>query len=80
MPTLVFAFARSGTGNTIAIVLSGTLEVAFRSSRHVSITRARLLPLVRFSEQDFLNGWEVIVFPARLTMGGIKSVRGIWHR
>lgn len=85
LPTLVFAFARSGTGNAIAIVLSGTFEVAFRSSHHVSITWARLLPFLRFSdiEQQFLDGWEVIAFLATATTvdtSGIESVRGIWKR
>ena len=56
--TLVFAFAWSGAGSAVAINLSGMFEVAFRSSRHVFISRASSLPLLRFSdiEQQFLDG------------------------
>ena len=84
VPTLVFAFARSRAGSAIAITLSGMFGVAFRSSRHVSITRACSLPLLRISdvEQQFLNGWEITVFldtAATVATSDIKSVRGIWE-
>ena len=81
VPTPVFAFARSGAGSTVAITLSGMSGVVFRSSRHVFITRICSLPLLRLSdiEQQFLNGWEIIVFLTATTVAisGIKSVRGI---
>jgi hypothetical protein len=75
----MFTFARAGAGSAVAITLSGMFEIAFRSSRYVSITRACLLPLLRFSctEQQFLDGWEISVFLATTaTVGtsGIKSV------
>ena len=68
--------------SVVAITLSGISGDAFRSSRHMFITRAYPLPFWCFSdiEQQFLHGWEIIVFlatAATVAISGIKSVRSI---
>ena len=84
-PTFVFAFAQPGTGSAVAVVLSGTFEIAIKSSHLMVINRAYSLPLLHFSgiTQQFLKGWKVIAFftaAVTIVVSGNESVQNIWER